>query len=74
MKKIILLILLFSTMAYSAIDECKTDVYFGNGILTNEEKRKNKVKQNKQETKYKKSIMDGHRVLVVAHSQGNLNA
>jgi len=34
MKNIILLLLLFVSLAFSAIDECKTDVYFGNGILT----------------------------------------
>ncbi len=33
MKKIILL-LVTTTLVFSAIDECKTDVYFGNGILT----------------------------------------
>ena len=36
MRKILLLLLLFVSVAFSAIDECKTDVYFGNGILTNE--------------------------------------
>jgi predicted small integral membrane protein len=35
-RKIILLLVLISTFAFSAIDECKTDVYFGNGILTKE--------------------------------------
>ena len=34
MKKILLFLLLFVSFAFSAIDECKTDVYFGNGILT----------------------------------------
>ncbi len=36
MKKIFLILLLFVSLAFSAIDECKTDVYFGNGILTEE--------------------------------------
>ena len=34
MKKIFLLLFIFVSIAFSAIDECKTDVYFGNGILT----------------------------------------
>jgi hypothetical protein len=34
MKKIILLLISLSILVFSAIDECKTDVYFGNGILT----------------------------------------
>ncbi len=34
MRKIFLLLIFLSTFAFSAIDECKTDVYFGNGILT----------------------------------------
>jgi len=34
MKKLFLLFIFLSTFAFSAIDECKTDVYFGNGILT----------------------------------------
>ena len=34
MKKIFLLFVLLVSVAFSTIDECKTDVYFGNGILT----------------------------------------
>ena len=34
MKKTILLLLLLVSTAFSAINECKTDIYFGNGILT----------------------------------------
>ncbi len=34
MKKITLLLALISSIALSAIDEYKTDIYFGNGILT----------------------------------------
>jgi len=34
MKKVFLLLVLFVSFAFSYIDECKTDVYFGNGILT----------------------------------------
>ncbi len=34
MKKMLLLLVLSVSFAFSAIDECKTDVYFGNGILT----------------------------------------
>jgi hypothetical protein len=143
MRKIILPLVLISTFAFSAIDECKTDVYFGNGILTKEKsaidnalllrdaikqklgkdysKRIGKVSYaynrtigdkgdlwesfyqiiGLQETvdwwsnialwfvdkktihsidikaqvgKYEASIKNGHRVLVVAHSQGNLFA
>ena len=36
MKKIFLILLLFVSFAFSTIDEYKTDVYFGNGILTEE--------------------------------------
>ena len=75
MKKILFFFaLLLSTLSASEIDEYITDVYFGNGILTKEKELKNKVKQDKQETKYKTSITDGYRVLVVAHSQGILYA
>ena len=34
MKIILLLLTILSSFAFSAIDECKTDVYFANGILT----------------------------------------
>ena len=34
MKKLFLLLLVFSSIASSAVNECETDVYFGNGILT----------------------------------------
>ena len=37
MKRFFLLLLIMSTFVFSAIDECKTDVYFGNGILTKKE-------------------------------------
>ena len=40
MKKIFLLLIVFVSIAFSAIDECKTDVYFGNGILTKEKDAK----------------------------------
>jgi len=33
MKKIFLLLMLFISFMFAAIDETKTDVYFGNGIL-----------------------------------------
>lgn len=33
-----------STFSFSAIDDCKTDVYFGNGILTEEEAAENNAK------------------------------
>ena len=141
MKKIVLLLILISTLVFSAINECKTDIYFGNGILTKEKdaiknagilrkaiKKKfgldyynkhigkvdyaynsthlggihdlfeslfqklsvaeflDKLKKlgnemqksahdadlNLQVRKYEASIRNGHRVLVVAHSQGNL--
>lgn len=36
MKKIILLLALFSSFAFSIVNESKVDVYFGNGILTKE--------------------------------------
>jgi len=36
MKKILLFLFVFVSIAFSAIDECKVDVYFGNGILTKE--------------------------------------
>ena len=34
MKKLFLLLITLTTLVFSAIDDCKTDVYFGNGILT----------------------------------------
>jgi hypothetical protein len=37
MRKLFLLFIFLSSFVFSAIDECKTDVYFGNGILTKEE-------------------------------------
>ena len=143
MKKIILLFVILTSLAFSVINECKTDVYFGNGILTEKEDAKKNAKlldeaikqkfgpdyyskhigavtyaynsthlggindllesllqklslQERldklselnealkktahdadltlQVNKYKASIRDGHRVLVVAHSQGNLFA
>jgi len=40
MKKIFLLLFIFVSIAFSAIDECKTDVYFGNGILTKQQSAK----------------------------------
>ena len=40
MKKIFLLLFIFVSIAFSAIDECKTDVYFGNGILTKQQSEK----------------------------------
>ncbi len=36
MKKLLLFILLFPSIVFSAIDEYKTDIYFANGILTDE--------------------------------------
>ena len=41
MKKIVLFLLLFISVAFSTINECKTDIYFGNGILTVRETAKN---------------------------------
>jgi len=138
MRNILLLIVLISSFAFSAIDECKIDVYYANGILTKEwQAQKNselledaiKTKfdidyfkkhigevgysynqtngmildgletymqkldmqlyfdgweaskgyitshfEDYQEhyTKYVSRIKEGHKVLVVAHSQGNL--
>ena len=141
MKKIFLLFVLLVTFTFSAIDECKTDVYFGNGILTEKKNARTNAgilrdaimekfgldyynkhigkvdyaynhtygmgwdiieslsqiantqgfkdwwvkyllpgnKQTAHEAditlqidKYEASIKSGHRVLVVAHSQGNL--
>ncbi len=37
MKKLFLLLVMLTTLTFSAIDDCKTDVYFGNGILTKKE-------------------------------------
>ena len=135
MKKIFLPLIFASTFVFSAINECKTDVYFGNGILTsprraylNAEKvlkpaiidkfdiayytkyigkvdyaynstngflsdnleaalqklgwlglrdllgDVHGVDLHLQIEKYKNSIDSGHKVLVVAHSQGNLFA
>jgi len=34
MKRIVLFLILIMTFAFSAINEYKTDVYFGNGIMT----------------------------------------
>ena len=137
MKKFITLLFawIYPIISYGTIDECKTDVYFANGILTDRidavqnmillEKsiRKDIYGNNEDEmykhigevgyaynhtygqvpdllesmlqklewhwltdffspshgtdvstqvTKYKDSIKNGHKVLVVAHSQGNL--
>ena len=134
MKNLLLIFVLFLNpfVLTAAIDECKTDVYFANGILTKEEiaydnsflLRKNIIKMLGQEaftqkigkvtyaynethgflpdgietflqksgiaglsdlfgashgrdlseqiTAYKQSIKAGHKVLAVAHSQGNL--
>ena len=142
MKKLFLLLITLSTLVFSAIDECKTDVYFGNGILTTPDASKsntillrdaiiekfdkdyfnkhigkvdyaynrtigqigdlfesayqiidlqelvdigaNWILDDKktihsldledQVDKYEASITNGHKVLVVAHSQGNLFA
>ena len=142
MKKLFLLLITLSTLAFSAIDECKTDVYFGNGILTTPDASKSntillrddiiekfgidyfnkhigkvsyaynstfgfeqditesiyqvsnitefiewrdklmgRYKESQhhadleeQVDKYEASIKSGHKVLVVAHSQGNLFA
>jgi len=134
MKRIFLLLTVLTTFAFSAIDECKTDVYFGNGILTTDSQAERNSKilrtaiiekfgldyfQKKigkvsyayntthgegndllesalqkldwdwltdyfspshkrdvttQVNQYEASIRLGHRVLVVAHSQGNLFA
>ena len=37
MKKIILLLAILTSLAFSAIDEYKIDVYYGNGILAKEQ-------------------------------------
>ena len=140
MKKAVLLFTVFTVLAFSSINECKTDVYFGNGILTEKpnaisnagilenaiiekfgpdyyqkhigtvryaynqtsgivvdllESAAQKLSLQalvdafslvhshitdhladsaRQLTAYKNSIMQGHRVLVVAHSQGNFYA
>ena len=144
MKKLFLLFIFLSTFAFSAIDECKTDVYFGNGILTtppqarynayvvlqsavmslygseaeykkhigkvsyaynrtigqigdlfesayqiidlqelvdiganwilDDKKTIHSLDLEDQVDKYEASITNGHKVLVVAHSQGNLFA
>ena len=34
MKRLLLLLVLLNSFAFSAINECKMDIYFGNGILT----------------------------------------
>lgn len=44
MKKIFTLLIFLSSFIFSAIDDCKTDVYFGNGILTEEETAENNAK------------------------------
>ncbi len=36
MKNILTLLILFSSFLYAEIDERKTDIYYGNGILTTE--------------------------------------
>lgn len=41
MKRIFLFLIFLSSFVFSAIDDCKTDVYFGNGILTEEETAEN---------------------------------
>ena len=40
MEKVILLLTLFASLSFSAINECKTDIYFGNGILTKQQSAK----------------------------------
>jgi len=40
MKKIFLFLAIFTSLAFSTIDEFKTDVYFGNGILTKQQTAK----------------------------------
>ena len=138
MKELLFLLLvwIYPIVSFSAINECLTDVYFANGILTKEEDAQYNAEKvlkpailekkyggnieefNKhigevgysynethgegwdyletalqkldwdwllsrfspshdadveaQVTKYKSSIINGHKVLVVAHSQGNL--
>jgi len=34
MKKLFLLLVTLTTFSFSSIADCKTDVYFGNGILS----------------------------------------
>jgi len=34
MKKLFLLLIALTTFSFSTIADCKTDIYFGNGILT----------------------------------------
>ena len=141
MKKILLFLIFWSSLAFSAIDESKTDIYFANGILTDRETAKKNAENilnptiidkfgidyynkhigevgysynethsfkediiesayqifnmaefiewrdellgrykesqhhadiEKQVDTYEASIKAGHKVLVVAHSQGNL--
>ncbi len=134
MKKLVLLLILSSSLLFSAIDEYKTDIYFANGIFTviddaqynvekvldlaiieklgyDEYKRRigevgysynqteglwdiieamfqrfdwddaldymlynHHVDVERHVIKYKNRILQGHKVLVVAHSQGNLFA
>ena len=44
MKRIFLFLITLVSFASSAINECKTDVYFGNGILTEKEDAKKNAK------------------------------
>jgi len=43
--KFILALFLFSTTLYSNIDECKTDIYFGNGVWNSSSEAKKSVKE-----------------------------
>ncbi len=63
MKKLILLFILLSSFAFADIDERKVDVYFANGILTEEEDAianalllENLIKQKLGINQYKQQI------------------
>ena len=56
MKKIILLLAFLTLSAFSAIDERKIDVYFGNGILTEKDDSKKYARLVDESIKQKFSI------------------
>ncbi len=53
MKRIFILFIFVSSFVFSAIDDCKTDVYFGNGILTEDPDAKDNAYLLEESIKYK---------------------
>ena len=62
MKNIIYLLLLFSSILYAEIDERKSDVYFANGINTDERDAKKSI--DKIKTEFKKAYPERYKSVV----------